>query len=85
MRQEQRSYKCIHMTLIIVSCVCCGSKNSKNVLFCLFVIDIIWKKHLDLTISGKQSNNYIWTMLRSPLPVIGHILTVGVIGLVGNW
>ena len=33
---------CIHMTLIIICyCVCCGSKNSKNVLFSLIIIDII--------------------------------------------
>ena len=24
---------CIHTMLIIVCCVCCGSKNSKNVLY----------------------------------------------------
>ena len=32
---------CIHMTLIVVCYVCCGSKNSKNVLFSLIIIDII--------------------------------------------
>ena len=59
---------CILTKLIIVCRVCCGNQNSKNVFFA----------H-----SGKQSNS-VWTMLRSfpYILVIGHVLTVAVIGLV---
>ena len=41
---------------VYVCCVCCRSNNSKDVLFPSIMISLNWKKHLYLTISGKQSN-----------------------------
>ena len=60
--------------------VCFGVKNSK-VVFISLDYYITWKKYLDLTISSKQSN-WVRSMLRSALLVIGHVLTVDAIGLV---
>ena len=60
--------------------VCFRIKNSK-VVFISLDYYINWKKRLDLTISSKQSN-WVRSMLRSALLVIGHVLTVDVIGLV---
>ena len=65
---------------LYVCVVCFGVKNSK-VVFISLDYYITWKKHLDLTISSKQSN-WVRSMLRSALLVIGHVLTVDVIGFV---
>ena len=52
--------------------------------FILLGYDIIWKKHLGFTISGKQSNNLLSLdhTEKRPLLVIVHVLTVDAIR---NW
>ena len=68
---------------LYVCVVCFGVKNSK-VVFISLDYYITWKKHLDLTISSKQSN-WVRSMLRSAPLVIGHVLTVDAIGFVQKW